>query len=174
MKTNGDTVSLERQQEIISERNDASRRAMADPLPGPLTEAFLSEDIMVDEIRVRPVMAGDFVLFKQLNSPIYRNILEADKPESERKEMILEDDSEAFQMIYQFTRPAFEVRNALKLGMESFKETAMREVADKYHPEKVARLVSAVAEQVRRSFGTAQKYGSDREPEGQKSFSSPA
>lgn len=176
MKTNGEIAvpSIEEQQRIIEERNRATRQAMAEPLPGQLSEAFLAEDIVAEGVRVRPLMAGDWLLFKQLNSPIYRNILEMDKPEAERKEMILEDDMEAFQMIYQFTRPASAVRSELRKGMDVFKETVLREVADRYHPALVSKLVTAVAEQVRRSFETAMKYGNDREPEGQKSFSSPA
>lgn len=141
----------------------AASRAGHDPLPGPLSGAFLDQEIKVLDVSVRPVVAFDMAMFKKLDSPLYRQMLE---PENAASIQFTEE--EGWEMCFQFTRPCREVRAALAKGREAFRESATQAFGDKYRPQDITKIVDAIAEQIKRVFSTAVAHETGDESEGGK------
>ena len=163
------------------------RRANAEPLPGPLARAFGIEELKVMGFTIRPVVASDFILLKQLDSPLYRQVFALaeharrvkagevlqDAPPPETKY----DEAECVEMIYQFTRPLAEVRAALRAGRAQFRETALGAITDALpiaQMEVFPRLVASVVENFTAAFGTAVQYGAPDKDENHSVFTTPA
>ncbi len=146
------------------ERELAVERANSDPLPGPLASAFIVGPIEIKGgLPIRPVTgSADIIILKQLNSPLYRQMLENDsaarKSQKDGKVVVPEDvipsDEEAVELCFQFTRPTREVRSTLRQGRVHFTEQACTEIADKYSPDVIFAMVGAVYEQMARSVRT--------------------
>lgn len=93
-------------------RAEAREKANADPLPGPLLDAFLAPEAVAAGLRLQPIVAYHLVLLRALDSPLLRLLAELGKPEAERREPEYSDD-ELFETLFVFTRPIAEVRTAL-------------------------------------------------------------
>lgn len=145
-------MELTKEKEFVL-RNMAVARAQGDPLPGPLSDAFSSEPIRVGELEVRPIVAGDWIILKKLDSPLYRMVLERDD-----KSPAEFTDEEGIEMCFQFTRSVREVRKALARGRDEFREAALQSISDKYDSPTISKLVMAVGEQLKRAYETAIKY----------------
>ncbi len=135
-------------------KGEASKRAAKDPLPGPVFDAVLGQPIevktSVDTVDVRPVVAYDFTLFKQLNGPVYRNMIEGAK---DAKDLEWTDE-EGYELVYQFTNPCKEIRAALKKGREYFTELALTEIGDKYTIQDITTIIMAIVKQIEVGFST--------------------
>jgi hypothetical protein len=139
----------------------AAPRANAEPLPGALATAFGADDIVVDGTSVRKVVPGDWIILKQLDSPVYRMHL------GDKAEEIEWKGHEEIELVFQFIRPIAEVRQMLRKGREYFTEQAMQAITDgTMENEQIARLVSAVTEQFNRYFAIRLKYIQDTQTEG--------
>ena len=131
--------------------------ANADPLPGPLLEAFDNVPIKVGQFEVRPVVAADWLILKRLNSPLYRQAIETESVPIETS------DDDGIEIIYQFTRPAKEVRAVLAQGLEHFKEQAKQAIADECNMAQLEELIAAVRIQLQRTYTTALAYVQEKE-----------
>lgn len=144
--------------------NEAVKRANADPLPGPLANAFGGELVHVGPFAIRPLVAYDMALLKKLDSPLYHQMLEAAKPAEEQRQMDWTDE-DGYEMVYQFSRTPSECRAALAKGREHFREMACQSVADIVDPMLLAKAVEVIAKQIQGVFETAIKFGAAEEGE---------
>lgn len=138
-------------------------RVSGDPLPGPLATAFCDTDIVAGGLHVRKVVPSDWIVLRTINSPILRLIEELRmNPKVDPK--IEVTDEEHAEVVFQFTRTAKECRTILKQGKEHFRERAIEFMdAQDLHAVKVAEVVAAVMEQIRRSWETALHYQQEKE-----------
>jgi hypothetical protein len=142
----------------------AVNRAAKEPLPGPLGAAFGPQaDITVGHLKVRPVVAYDYVILKEIGSPIYEQIFE--QPGSEFK---LEFTTEqACELCYLFTSPLKEVKKILRRSRDDFAELATAKFFDDAGNLKLVRdILEAVAKQMATSISTMQSYTSISTEEG--------
>ena len=148
-------------------KEDARRRAGTDPLPGPLADAFQSDCIPVNgSVKVRRVVTSDWVILRQLKSPIIQQMLEMQKDEAIREEVPFTDE-EGYEICWQFTHNPKDCRALLEVSRERFRQQAIEDIADSLDPSIVGQVVKAVGKQILRSFETALKYGTD-ESDGEK------
>ncbi len=140
----------------------ATKRVIADPLPGPMLDAVANTDIEVNtsqgKVILRPVVAYDFTIFKKINSPHYKTMIERDTPEGIASITI--EDEELYEMIYQFSHPCKHIRELLKKGRDHFREIATEEVGDKYDINDLNLLLTAIATQLQKGFSTMMAHGS--------------
>ena len=143
----------------------ARARAAAEPLPGSLAEAFLGDAIEVIEgVKVRRVVASDWIILRWLNSPIVRQMLEMQKP-MEKREPVDYSAEEAYEICYQFTHNPKEVRAMKEQGRKAFTEAAIEEFGDRFSTMEIAELVvDAVSKQLQRSWATALSVAPKEEP----------
>jgi hypothetical protein len=140
----------------------ATQRVISDPLPGPMLDAVANTEVEVitskGKVILRPIVIYDFTIFKKINSPHYRTMLEGNSGGS----LDIEDE-ELYEMIYQFTHTCKEIRTILKKGREYFRDIATEEIADKYNMDDLKVLLDGVAVQVRKSFSTMVGHGPSEE-----------
>lgn len=140
----------------------ATQRVVSDPLPGPMLDAVANQELEVKTSRgvvtLRPVVVYDFTIFKKLNSPSYRQMIEATNKDFNQAELNIEDE-ELYEMIWQFTHTCKEMRAELKKGRDQFRELATNVVADIYSMEDLGKLLEGVATQINKAFGTMQSHG---------------
>ena len=146
---------------------EARKRAATDPLPGPLAEAFLSDSIKVGQINVRRVVASDWPILKQLNSPIYLQWLEMQKAPEIREEVPFTDE-QAYEMCWQFTHTPKESRVLLVGGVEAYRLKATEEIADMFDLATLTEIVNAIQQQLMRSSRSVLKLGSGESEEPEK------
>ncbi len=147
---------------------DANRRALATPLPGPLSDAFLNDAIDVGGgYKVRRFVASDWPLLQWLDSPFYRLILEAQK-EVANQDPIKCSDEEEWEACWQFTHLPKQCRELKSKGRETFRTKATEEMADSISPLLAKKMVAAISQQIFNSFSTAIKYGSDGDGDSKK------
>lgn len=143
----------------------ATSRVVADPLPGPMLDAVANTELEVmtskGKVTFRPVVVYDFTIFKKLNSPHYRTMLEREN-NAELSAMNI-DDEELYEMIYQFTHSCKEIRQVLKQGREQFRELATEEIGDKYDISDLNILLQGVATQIQKGFSTMMAHGAKEE-----------
>lgn len=147
----------------------AAERAASDPLPGPLSAAFISDSIEVAGMRVRKLVASDYVVFKFLDSPILRQLLELAKPEDAREDVIA-NDTEEWEMVWQFTNNPRKVRDAMAKGREFFSKSATDEVGDRLSPEQLKIVMLAIFEQIKRSAESSVAFVTDAKEKGEITF----
>ncbi len=145
----------------------ASKRVVSDPLPGPMLDAVANQECEVKTSKglviLRPVVMYDFTIFKKINSPHYRTMIEA---ENEREIELLDiQDEELYEMIYQFTHSCKETRILLKQSRDIFREAAIEEIAEKYEMGDLKSLLEGVAIQIQKGFSTmmAHEPSSDKD-----------
>lgn len=141
-------------------RRDAVASANADPLPGPLADAFDPEPLSVGHFTVRPYVPFDMVVLRKLESPLLKQMAELAKPEEERRPTEFDDMDEAV-MIFQFITPIERVRDLVQRGARAFRAAAEQEIAFNPRINAVlqAQLVQAVTKQFLRAFSTVINYG---------------
>lgn len=169
----------------LQQRQQAQRRANAEPLPGPLAGAFAAEPLQVLGITLRPVVAGDFILLKKLDSPLYRRTFELAEHQRRIKAGEIPadaplpatnfDEEECVEMIWQFTVPLPVARAALRKGREHFRETALQAITDQSPVDALPQLVEAVVANFTAAFSTAVEYEGAAAAEGEETvFTTPA
>lgn len=135
-------------------------RANKEPLPGPLAEAFKPIlDIEVGPYKVRPLVHSDYTLFKELNSPFYRQMVSHDP-----NEQITPETEEIFEICYQFTRTPKECRATLAKGRQAFREASFEVFGDKpLNDDTTVKVFSAVVEQFKLAQSTLQTHAAPKE-----------
>jgi hypothetical protein len=177
---------LRRDAEALQRRQPHIRRANAEPLPGPLSQAFTLDELKQFGFTIRPVVASDFILLKRLDSPLYRQtfalaeharqIKAQEIPPDAQPPVTKYDDEECVEMIYQFTRPLEEVRRVLKRGRDHFRETALATITDAIpiaQMDAYPRLVTTVIENFTAAFSTAVEYGASEKDGDETVFTTP-
>lgn len=147
-------------------KNEAAKRAGADPLPGPLTQAFGPENIQVGKYSVRPIVAYDWAILKLINSPVYRQMLEV-MQEGEKAKSVEPKDAELWQLIYVLTRPCMEVKRVFDKGEQALRDAADIEIGMNLNPMEVSQLSAACFVQVQGFMATMVKYAPAEEKEGE-------
>lgn len=148
----------------------AEKRANADPLPGPLADAFTNGPIKVGKWSVRQLVAYDWTIMKAINSPLYQQMLEADKPEGEQSDTDFTD-LQGYEICWQFTRPIGDVDAVFtKGGHVGVSIASKNAMAFECQPYEIADIINAVTRQVTNAFATALKYKADKEKDGDTTF----
>lgn len=150
-----DIQELEKEKAIeLGLEDNANRRAAATPLPGPLSDAFLTDAIDCGNgLVVRRIVASDWIILQWLDSPLYKMALEAQKDESIKEEVDYQE-SEGYEMIWQFTHTPKQCRELKAKGREAFTETAYSEIGDAHKPQDLAKAIQAIGKQIAASFET--------------------
>jgi len=139
-------------------RTEATKRANADPLPGPAGDAFaLHGEIAVGPHSVRRVVASDWKILKALDSPIVRMLLELRQNPSSVAEVSVSAE-EDWEIAYQFTRPIAESKSLIAKGRDEYRKVAECEIGDQIDEPTINVIRAAVLEQIRRSFLSAISY----------------
>lgn len=139
------------------QRIEARQAAAGDPLPGPLLDAFFPAAMKVAGLELRPVVAYDLTFLKKIDSPLYRYLLELEKPLEERKVVAFEDD-DIWEILFVLTRPPAEVARVLRQGREVFRAEALAVTA--YVLPMVSRPLAekAITEHFASAFATSVGY----------------
>jgi len=158
------SISPEKLEDVVV-TNAAASRVVNDPLPGPMMDAIVNQELEVmtskGKVVFRPVVIYDFTIFKKLNSPHYRTMLEANS--GEKIENMAIEDEELYEMIYQFTHTCKEIRAALRKGRDYFRELANEEIGDKYNVDDLGNLLKGVAEQIKKGFSTMMAHAAEED-----------
>lgn len=143
---------------------EASKRAAADPLPGALSEAFLTDAIDCGHgLKVRRLVASDWIILKWLNSPLYRGVLESQKPVEIREDIGYED-FEGYEMVWQFTHTPAVNRALMAKGREVYKTTAFEDIGDTHSLETLSNAIEAIGKQVAASLETKVAFNESDSP----------
>lgn len=169
--TNGSRTQLANEKALEQSRIKmlAQKRASADPLPGPLAEAFIPGGIKVGEFTIRKIVASDWIILKQIGSPLHKQMLEW-RQNPKNPTNVEMDEQQEKELCYQFTRPVVEVREMLAAGSEAFQSAVTSEIGDKVDVHNIKIMALAVMEQVARSWSTAVEYASNLKEEGEIRF----
>lgn len=168
MTTTGESPAIQAK-ELATEvvlTEQAHKRASADPLPGPLKEAFCDGPITVGGKTVYKVVPRHFAALKALDSPlisVLQDVVQTGKVDTEFT------DEQAWEICWIFTHTGKEVREILAKGANAVKEASQTEVGDaEDYP--VNLVTMAVMEQLKRHLATAVKFGAEAAEEGKISF----
>jgi hypothetical protein len=170
--------------EALRAREAVRRQAATDPLPGPAAAAWAGEPTRVHGFELRPVVGGDVILLKRLDSPLIRRTKELVEHFRKVSMGVIEEgtpcpestyeDEEGVEMVYQFLVPIATARGALSLGRERFREIALQFVADRVPYPILAELIAAVEMNYQKSFSTFLRYEARKEGDSQpRNFSMP-
>ena len=105
--------------------------ASADPLPGPLLDAFLPELLTAAGIELRPVVAADFAILKRLNSPLLQELKNASLPKDLPKPEVRYDEEDVWELVYLWSHRPPDARALLAKGRQAYREAALAATADK-------------------------------------------
>lgn len=137
----------------IALEQEANKRAAATPLPGALSEAFLSDAIDCGGgLFVRRIVASDWVILQWLDSPMYRMTLEVQKDESIREDVKYTPD-EGYEMIWQFTHTPQQNRDLKDLGRKAYTDVAIV-IQDTFNATILSNAIKAIGKQIVASFET--------------------
>lgn len=146
-------IEPERVQEY-KDRLASTHVANNEVLPGPLAEAFSPrQNIKVGPFTVRPMVAGDRVLFKLLDSPFHREALAKSVPTTNGTSEVDMTPEETFELCFQFTRPVSESRAMIEKGREAFRNAAILAIGDLTEVE-IAMIINAISEQMKRAVAS--------------------
>src|SRR5262245_17796676 len=125
-------------------------RANAEPLPGPLATAFLTPATP----EVRHFVAGDFILLRELDAPLYRRLFALAEHGRKIKAGEIPPEStppnepftaeQCAEMLFQFLVPLPTARAALRRGRADFTARALQHLTAHYQPADYPRLQAAV------------------------------
>lgn len=161
-------VNLEQKQAEEALRQMASRRANAEPLPGPLADTFCKSGIEIGPYFVRKFVARDFVILKAIDSPLHRMILELS---NENREDINYTDEESWDICWQFTNTVSNVKEVFAKGKESLRKLSEVEFGDNEESAAYIQLiVAAVMEQLKRHASTMVKHAAEVKEKGEITF----
>lgn len=157
--------SLEKAARDLNLRAEASKRASADPLPGPLANAFGPLSLKVCGMEVRPLVAYDWAIMKSMNAPIYRQMLEwmQNQDHPEKADLIEFTDQEGWELIFLLTRSCEEADEVFEKGKQAFSRAARREIGMKLHTAQVSLLAEACLKQIQAHMETMVKYTAEAE-----------
>jgi hypothetical protein len=146
----------------------AGIRAAADPLPGPLSVAFLPPcDIEVESYRIRPIVAYDWAIMKRIGSPIYRQMLEVMQNGDKAAEVPSEPE-EMWDLIFLLTRPCMESDALFKKGgLDAFREAAKQEIGMKNNLGQILALGRACTDQIYAHMQTMVQYAAKENGDGE-------
>lgn len=149
-------------------KEEAIRRAQADPLPGPLTNAFAKGAIMVGKIPVRKCVASDWEFLKVTNSPLLEIIqsLQQNPKETPPTENLSEESAHA--VCWQFMNHPKRVREIIAAG--TLAETVQAEVSDEISAPVLRVIFVAAMEQMGRVWKTALGFSAELEEKGEITF----
>jgi hypothetical protein len=131
-------------------RDQAARRVLVQPAPGPMLAALLPEPIICAGFTLQPPVLSHLVLLQALDSPLLRQIAEAGKPEEERVEISMSAE-ELCEAIHVFTAPIRDLRSSLRQGRYAFREAALEATAD--HLPADASVLIELASAIARNLG---------------------
>lgn len=161
-----------------------TRRANAEPFPGPLAQAFAEDPPNLHGFKLRPIVASDFILLRKLNSPLHKRTQAiAEHAQKIKAGLVPEDaplpktdfeEEEAYEMIYQFTVPVSQARAELNKGREYFRECALRAVADKLDPLHITDVVAGVVRNFLATFATVIEHAAPKKEGGGEVVNFPA
>jgi hypothetical protein len=146
----------------------AGDRAAADALPGPLIHIFEDGSIEAGGQKVRKLFAIDEAIFKIIDSPIYKMMLESAKPKAAQEPVDCSDEDE-WMLVLQFITPPIEAYKFAKQGKKAFEEAAILKASNMGMIE-IKQVIQAIMEQITRAFGTKLNYAADESAEGEKSL----
>lgn len=140
----------------------ATKRALSDPLPGALADAFIKGPIKIGEYSVRPMVPSTFVFLKAIESPLIGMIQDVVSLGEIDTELSFE---QSWELCWIFTHSAKECRESL----ENIKQLSIDQVGDvEGYP--VQLVTTAVFEQVRRHMATAVKQAAEAQESGELRF----
>lgn len=141
--------------------------ADANPLPGPLFEAFDPEPIRFGNIAVRSVVAFDFIVLRKLESPLLARLEQLFKAPEERSPVEFSDAQEA-DMIQQFTSSIATVRKDIARGVDHFRSRARLLLREDGLPALLRpQLLLGIQAEFARCWSTAIGYESGDKGEGE-------
>lgn len=167
---------MNREQPIISNpevaenallENEASKRAAAHPLPGPLAEAFCSGPIQVAGKTVYKVVPRTFQALTAVKSPLIemiQDVVQGGKVDTEFT------DEQSWVICWIFTRPPKEVREMIFKGPEALKEAATTEVGEEWEAACINLVMAACLEQIKRHMMTVVKFAAEAQEKGDITF----
>jgi hypothetical protein len=141
-------------------KDQAYREASANPLPGPLTEAFASLPENVAGLRVRKMVHYDFVLLRIIKSPLLEQLA---RTRGGKRGLTRWSDDQGWEMIWQFTRPpevvhAWLSRQPPARAAANYREMCRREIGFTLGPVEGALLVRLVQKAFVEAFSTVLQY----------------
>lgn len=157
----GHAEELKRHEERIA----GIEAANGAPLPGPLLAAYTRVPQTIAGLTVRPVVHYDFALLAKLDSPLLRHLRGGTAEETPFT------DEEAYEIVYQFTRPIKEVAAQVLTDRAGFRLRATEAIGMTLGTVEVNLLVKAVEREFIRSFATVIKY--EPRPENGEVFTPP-
>lgn len=143
----------------------ATKRALADPLPGPVGEAFCSGPIEVGGKIVYQIVPRHFTALKMLNSPLI-SVMQ-DVVSTGAVDTIFSDE-QSWELCWVFTHTGKEVKEALDKG-GLFIKSLCEEIGDiPNYP--VALVVAAIMEQLKRHMETSIRFTAEAQEKDEISF----
>lgn len=159
-------------QERYDRLAQAAPLAKVSPLPGPLTEAWLPATLQAAGFVLRPVVASDWAVLSKIRSPLITELAALGKPDQLAD--VSYSDDQIWELLFIWTRPPREVRAAIALGPQGWREAVFESTADRLPASVVAdkaKILSAVAENLARALATSVSYAPPDGPGGEKVFS---
>ena len=148
-----------------AERREASARAAATPLPGPLADAFaIAPEIVVGKYKVRAFLECDFEFLKALEHPLYEILIDLWQNTQTSKNDFYPRGQLGWEICYLFTHSADEVETLLKSGVQAFKDAAKAEFG-RMPTAAIAALNKAANQQCLLAFRTTINYGASESPD---------
>lgn len=147
------------------ERREASERAAATPLPGPLADAFsIAPEIKVGNYKVRAFLECDFEFLKALEHPLYEILIDLWQNTKTATHDFFPRGQHGWEICYLFTHAADEVEALLKAGAQAFKDAAKKEFG-RMPTAAIAALNKAANQQCLIAFSTTINYGASESPD---------
>jgi hypothetical protein len=175
------TTIEQREQELVRQTvlgDAAGRMAAADPMPGPLAEAFSpNPDIQVGRWTVRRFVDRDFELLKALGHPLHKMMAAELTGKETDGEGYTPRGPALWQLAWLLTRPVKEAKAKFKLGPDAVREAAEDEFGDCAWPE-LSALNEAALRQMSvywspvLGYGPAAKDGETEAAKGDRPFPS--
>ena len=153
-EANPQKLYKDKEAEILETKfqNLANDRATREPLPGPTSEAFTEDEIVVNTpsggtVSIRKMKAIDITIFKLIDSPFYKlimNDIQPDPKDTNPMKALFPDEELLYQVVYQFTHPAKDVYKLIKQGKNKFDEVVIEDIGVTYSPADLLVVVEAV------------------------------
>lgn len=147
--------------------NEASKRAAAHPLPGPLADAFCSGPIQVAGKTVYKVVPRTFQALTAIKSPLIemiQDVVQGGKVDTEFS------DEQTWAICWIFTHRPKEVRELIAKGPEVLKEVATVEVGEEWEAACINLVMAACLEQIKRHMSTVIKFSAEAQEKGEITF----
>lgn len=147
--------------------NEATKRASAHPLPGPLRDAFCSGPITVAGKTIYKVVPRTFQALVAIDSPMIKTIqdvVQTGKVDTEFTE------EQAWEICWIFTHEPKAVREMLDKGVAALKEAAVNEVGESWDAAAVNMVIAGCLEQIKRHMLTSVKFAAEAQEKGEITF----